>query len=142
AMDPLFLPGFSDAGAHLTNIAFYDAHLRALRLAHEAKGDEGASIMVRRLTRDAARLFGLDAGAIEPGAQADVVLIDPQRLMRHDGEAATERVWREALQTEQLVVRSDGVVRLVLIRGEVAWSVEGRGEALATRKLGRVLKAA
>lgn len=37
-MDPLLLPGFNDSGAHLTNMAFYDGNLRALKLA--AQGDE------------------------------------------------------------------------------------------------------
>lgn len=140
-MDPLFLPGFSDSGAHLTNLAFYDVNLRALRIAHESRGEAAVGYMVRRLTRDAAELFNVDAGTIEPGAQADIVLIDPRALLAHDGEASTARVYREALQNDQLVNRSDGVVRRVLIAGVTAWSAEGPGAALETQKLGRVLKA-
>jgi len=32
-IDPVLLPGFNDSGAHLTNLAFYDCNLRALKLA-------------------------------------------------------------------------------------------------------------
>lgn len=141
AMDPLFLPGFSDSGAHLTNIAFYDVNLRALRIAYDTRGEQGVGYMVRRLTRDAAELFNVDAGTIEPGAAADVVLVDPAKLLAHDGEASTRRIWREALANEQLVNRSDGVVARVLIRGETVWTSEGAAPALASRKFGRVLKA-
>ncbi len=141
AMDPTFLPGFADCGAHLTNLAFYDVNLRALRIALEERGEEGVAFMVKRLTRDAASVFDIDAGSIEPGDQADIVLIDPAALARHDGEKNTVRIWRETLQNEQLVNRSDGVVRKVFIRGEEAWDGEGFSAAFERRKLGRVLPA-
>jgi len=140
-MSDLFLPGFADSGAHLTNLAFYDVNLRALKIATEAKGETGAAFMVKRLTRDAADVFGLDAGSIEVGAQADLVLIDPEALLRHDGEANTRRIWRETLQNDQLVCRSDGVVKNVFIRGEDVWTGEDFAPAFERKKLGRVLRA-
>lgn len=140
-MSDLFLPGFADSGAHLTNLAFYDVNLRALKIAAEAKGEAGAAFMVKRLTRDAAEVFGLDAGSIEVGAQADLVLIDPEALMRHDGEANTRRIWREVLKNDQLVCRSDGVVKNVFIRGEDVWTGEDFAPAFERKKLGRVLRA-
>ncbi len=140
-MSELFLPGFADSGAHLTNLAFYDVNLRALKIATEAKGEAGAAYMVKRLTRDAAEVFGLDAGSIDIGAQADLVLIDPDALMRHDGEANTQRIWRETLQNDQLVCRSDGVVKGVFIRGEEVWDGKDFTPAFERKKLGRVLLA-
>ena len=140
-MDPAFLPGFADSGAHLTNLAFYDANLRALKIALEEKGDAGVAFMVKRLTRDAADVFGVEAGSIDPGAQADIVLIDPAALVKHDGEKSTMRVWRDVLQNDQLVNRSDGVVKQVFIRGETVWREGAFSEALGAQKLGRVLKA-
>lgn len=140
-MDPTFLPGFADSGAHLTNLAFYDVNLRALKIALETKGEAGVAYMVKRLTRDAADVFGVEAGSIDPGAQADIVLIDPKALAAHDGEKNTIRVWRDVLGNEQLVNRSDGVVRRVLIRGETVWRDGVFTEALGAKKLGRVLKA-
>jgi cytosine/adenosine deaminase-related metal-dependent hydrolase len=97
--------------------------------------------MVKRLTRDAAEVFGVEAGSIDPGAQADIVLIDPAALANHDGEKSTMRVWRDVLQNDQLVNRSDGVVKQVLIRGETVWRGGVFTEALGAQKLGRVLKA-
>jgi len=140
-MSPAFLPGFSDSGAHLTNLAFYDVNLRALKIAHDARGEDGVAYMVKRLTRDAADVFGVEAGSIAPGAQADIVLIDPRALARHDGEKNTVRIWRETLQNDQLVNRSDGVVARVFIRGEEVWDGEGFTAAFEKRKLGRVLLA-
>jgi N-acyl-D-aspartate/D-glutamate deacylase len=140
-MSELFLPGFADSGAHLTNLAFYDVNLRALKIAMEARGEEGAAYMVKRLTRDAAELFGIDAGSIEPGAQADIVLIDPEALIRHDGEKNTQRIWREVLQNDQLVCRSDGVVKGVFIRGEEVFDGAAFTPAFERKKLGRVLLA-
>ena len=140
-MSPAFLPGFADSGAHLTNLAFYDVNLRALRIAWEAKGEAGVAWMTKRLTRDAANVFDIDAGSIEPGDQADIVLIDPEALKKHDGEKNTMKIWRETLQNDQLVNRSDGVVRRVFIAGEEVWSGEGFTGAFENRKLGRVLRA-
>ena len=140
-MSDLFLPGFADSGAHLTNLAFYDVNLRALKIATEAKGEAGAAYMVKRLTRDAAEVFGLDTGTIDVGAQGDLVLIDPAALMRHDGEANTQRIWRDTLQNDQLVCRSDGVVRGVFIRGEEVWDGKAFTPVFENKKLGRVLLA-
>lgn len=138
-MSPLFLPGFSDSGAHLTNLAFYDVNLRALKIAFEEKGEDGVAYMVKRLTRDAAALFDIDAGSIEPGAQADITLIDPEALKAHDGVANTKRIYREVLDNEQLVNRSDGVVKMTIIAGETVWRDNSFTPALSNRKLGRVL---
>jgi N-acyl-D-aspartate/D-glutamate deacylase len=140
-MSDLFLPGFADSGAHLTNLAFYDVNLRALKFAMAAKGEAGAAYMVKRLTRDAAEVFGLDTGTIDVGAQADLVLIDPDALRRHDGEANTVRIWRDTLQNDQLVCRSDGVVKSVIIRGEEVWDGKAFTPAFERKKLGRVLRA-
>lgn len=136
-----FLPGFADSGAHLTNLAFYDVNLRALKIAYEANREEGVAYMVKRLTRDPAALFDIDAGSIAPGARADIVLIDPAALARHDGEKNTIRIWRETLRNDQLVNRSDGVVKKVFIAGEEVWSGEDFTPALGEKKLGQVLRA-
>ncbi len=140
-MSDLFLPGFADSGAHLTNLAFYDVNLRALKIAMEAQGEAGVAFMVKRLTRDAADVFGIDAGSIDIGAQADIVLLDPKALARHDGEKNTIRIWREVLKNDQLVCRSDGVVKGVFIRGEEVFDGAAFTPAFERKKLGRVLRA-
>lgn len=138
-MSPQFLPGFSDAGAHLTNMAFYDVNLRALQIAADEKGEAGVAYMARRLTRDPADFFAVDAGRIDIGAQADIVLIDPEKLRRYDAEANTRRVYRDVLGHDQLVNRSDGVVAHVFVAGARVFSGGAFTEHFESRRLGRVL---
>ena len=140
-MSPKFLPGFADSGAHLTNMAFYDINLRALKIAMEEKGEEGVAYMARRLTRDPAEFFGVRAGRMEIGEQADLVLIDPQALTQYQSEKHTRREYRDILEHEQLVNRSDGVVAKVFIAGEPVFDEGAFGPSFETRKLGRVLLA-
>ena len=137
-MDPLLLPGFNDSGAHLTNMAFYDANLRALRLAAQG-GDADVAYMVRRLTRDPAAVFGIDAGTMDAGDPADLVLIDPVQLQQYDGESRVDRVYRSEFDHEQLVNRSDGVVSAVVIGGSLAFRNGDFTENFNRRKLGRIL---
>jgi N-acyl-D-aspartate/D-glutamate deacylase len=138
-MNPLLLPGFNDCGAHLTNMAFYDVNLRSLKLAAQG-GETDVSYMVKRLTKDAADVFGVEAGTIYVGDVADLILIDPEKLAKHDGEAHVQRIYREEFQHQQLVNRSDGIVPLVLIGGNVAWRDNEFAPDLETRPFGRLLK--
>jgi N-acyl-D-aspartate/D-glutamate deacylase len=94
---------------------------------------------VRRLTREPAEFFGIDAGRLEPGAQADLVLIDPEALKCYDTDANRRMIRREIFEHEQLVNRSDGVVSAVFIAGEKVWNGRNFTPALGTRKLGRAL---
>ena len=139
-MDPILLPGFNDSGAHLTNMAFYDCNLRALQLAKEGGGKDVA-YMVRRLTRDVSEIFGIKAGTLETGADADITIIDPKTLERYDGEANVERIYREEFEHEQLVNRSDDVVVATIIGGKIAWNNNGFTKKLNKEKFGRVLTA-
>ncbi|WP_404365975.1 amidohydrolase family protein [Marinobacter sp.] len=137
-MDPQLLPGFNDSGAHLTNMAFYDGNLRALKMASDG-GDQDVAYMVKRLTRDPARVFGVRGGSMEVGDQADIVLIDPFALRRFDHNKSVRRQYREEFQHEQLVNRTDGVVPLVMIAGHPAWSSDRFESALGREKMGTVL---
>lgn len=138
-MDPKLLPGFNDSGAHLTNMAFYDVNLRSLKLAAEG-GEADTSYMVKRLTKDAADVFGVDRGTIYEGDIADLILVDPKQLAKYDGEQNVERVFREEYQHPQLVNRSDGVVPMVLIDGKAAWQNDGFAENLGKERFGSLLK--
>ena len=138
-MDPTLLPGFNDSGAHLTNMAFYDVNLRSLKLASEG-GEKDTNYMVKRLTKDAADLFDVDRGTIYQGDVADLILVDPKALAKYDGESSVERIFREEYQHPQLVNRSNGVVPLVLINGEVAWQDDAFSDQLGQSRLGQLLK--
>lgn len=137
-MNPQLLPGFNDSGAHLTNMAFYDGNLRALRLAAEG-GDRDVAYMVRRLTRDPARVFGVRGGTIDVGEQADLILVDPAALQSFDPDKSVHRIYREEFQHDQLVNRTDGVVPLVMIAGHPVWNGTGFEERLGREKLGTLL---
>ena len=138
---PHMLPGFNDSGAHLINLAFFDGNLLTLKMAAQ-ESIERVADAVRRLTRAPAEFFGVDAGRLEPGAQADLVLIDPTALAAYDTDANRRMVYREIFEHEQLVNRSDGVVTAVFIAGEQVWDGRAVTPALGTRKLGRALRAA
>jgi N-acyl-D-aspartate/D-glutamate deacylase len=138
-MNPLLIPGFNDCGAHLTNMAFYDVNLRSLKLASSG-GDKDITYLVKRLTKDAADLFGVKAGTINEGDTADLILVDPEALANYDGEANVIRQFRKAYNNDQLVNRSDGVVPLVMIAGNVAWENDDFNGELGEKPMGRLLR--
>jgi len=113
---------FSDAGAHIRNMAFYNLPLRMLKLVKETV-DEGKPLMsmekaVWRMTGDQADWFGVDAGRIQQGDRADVVILDPAGF-----EQNLEDVhWREMenFGLQRLVNRNPGLVKHVLINGKMA----------------------
>ena len=135
------MPGFNDSGAHITNMAFFDANLMSLKLA-QARSLQTVSTMVKRLTREPAEFFGLDVGSLEIGAQADIVLIDPEVLKTWDSNDNRVLEYRELFKHKQMFNRSEGVVKTVLINGEPAWQNGQATEALGTQRMGRALRAA
>ncbi|MCC2655482.1 MAG: N-acyl-D-glutamate deacylase [Panacagrimonas sp.] len=135
---PLLIPGFNDSGAHLTNMAFFDGNLRTLKIAQE-DGVERVGQAVRRLTREPAEFLGIDAGRLEPGAAADLVLIDPERLRTWDPEKTYRFIWRDCFEAKQLVNRPEGVVSVVLIAGRLAWQEGGYTPDFGQRRFGRVM---
>ncbi|MEM8501440.1 MAG: amidohydrolase family protein [Pseudomonadota bacterium] len=134
------LPGFSDSGAHITNMAFFDVNLMALKLGQE-DGEDSVSKVVHRLTREPAEFFGLDVGRLDIGAQADITIVDPERLAQYDSNDNRKIIYRELFEHEQMVNRSDGVVSRVLIKGETVWQDQQFSAALGQKKLGRALRA-
>ena len=135
------LPGFNDSGAHITNMAFFDANLNSLKLAQQ-KSLQTVAIMVKRLTSEPAAFFGLDVGTLELGDQADIVMIDPEALKSWDDNSNRQLIYRELFEHQQMVSRSDGVVTHTFINGEPVWRNGEYGEALGKQTLGRALRAA
>lgn len=140
--DPQTLPGFSDSGAHLTNMAYYDSNLRGLQIA-QRRSLRDVAYHIGRLTRVPAEFWGMDdrLGTIEPGRQADLVLIDPAALAAYDSDANTTFGYRQAVDAEQMLNRSDGVVTDVWVAGTRAWKDAAPTEALGTTQMGRALTA-
>lgn len=129
---PDILIGFSDAGAHLRNMAHYNFPMRLLKTVRDAER-AGRPFMtvgraVQRLSSEIADWLGLDAGVLAPGRAADVVVIDPRGL-----DACVEEIHEAPMPgfpgLDRLVRRNDAAVRAVYVNGKPA----GRG--------GRVLRA-
>ena len=140
-LDENSMPGFNDSGAHITNMAFFDANLMSLKLAQE-QGLDTVSTFVKRLTREPAAFFGLDVGTLEIGAQADITLINPDALKDWNCDATRKLEFRELFQHNQMVNRPEGIVSRVYIRGEPVWDGSDFTDVLGSRPLGRALRAA
>ncbi len=135
---PLLLPGFNDSGAHLTNMAFYDGNLRTLKFAQE-DGVNKVAAAVKRLTREPAEFVGINVGSIEPGALADLALIDPDKLSCWGPEKTYEYIWRDCFAHHQLVNRPQGVVAAVFVGGKLAWQEGQFQPTLGQEAFGRVV---
>lgn len=135
------MPGFNDSGAHITNMAFFDANLSALKLA-QAESLATVSRVVQRLTSEPAQFFGLDVGTLDIGAQADITMINPEILAPYESDPNRQLIYRDLFEHKQMVNRSDGVVSRVLISGETVWCDNDFTASLGSKTLGRALRAA
>jgi len=135
------MPGFNDSGAHITNMAFFDANLMSLKLAQE-RGLNTVSAVIKRLTREPAEFFGLDVGSLDIGAQADIALVNPEALKDWNCDQTRELEYRELFQHNQMVNRPEGIVSGVLINGQQVWRDGAFTDVLGSRPLGRALRAA
>jgi N-acyl-D-aspartate/D-glutamate deacylase len=120
---PDVLMGFSDAGAHLRNMAHYNFPLRLLRRVREAErgGRPFMSVerAVHRLTGEIGQWMGLDAGVLAQGKRADVVVVNPEGL-DEKVDKATEAPMENFGGFVRLVRRNDAAVKAVLISGREA----------------------
>lgn len=128
AVEPSVHMGFSDAGAHLRNMAFYNYALRMLRRVRDADR-AGQSFMttehaVHRLTAEVADWFGLEAGTLREGDRADFVVIDPAAL-NADLDAYHENSVPFYGGLSRMVNRNDAAVVATGVGGQVVFR-EGR----------------
>lgn len=145
ASRPEIQMGFADSGAHLRNMAFYNAGLRFLRRVQESAeaGREFLSLerAVHRLTGELGDWYGLDAGTLRLGDRADIAVIDPAGLSEASADYA-EAVLDGLGGVARMVNRNDEAVAATIIGGELAYSygtfVEGFG---TTRSFGSFLRA-
>ncbi|MFC9967258.1 amidohydrolase family protein [Nocardia ignorata] len=143
AADPSVQLGFSDAGAHLRNMAFYNFGLRLLRRVAAAGERPFMSVehAVHRLTGELADWYGLDAGHLRLGDRADAVVIDPAHL-DDTLDAYAESPVAVYGGLSRMVNRNDETVRAVFVNGRYVF---GRGAAdpvLGTERVGEFLRAA
>jgi len=136
--------GFSDAGAHLRNMAFYNFPLRLLALVRKRQA-AGQHILplgqaVHRVTAELADFLGIDAGRIQVGGRADLVVIDPELL--DDRVADVVEVPMPGIASvNRMVNRGDDAIRAVLISGRVAWADGKRADGFGDEPgYGRLLR--
>jgi N-acyl-D-aspartate/D-glutamate deacylase len=134
--------GFSDAGAHLRNMAFYNYAIRLLTRVHQA--DESfmsKEQAVYKLTGEIGDFYGLDAGHLRVGDRADLAVIDPAGL-DNETESYAEAAMPEFGGISRMVNRNDRAVAATLVGGRVVYRlgefVPGYGTTYAT---GRFLRA-
>ncbi len=133
--------GFSDAGAHLRNFAYYNFPLRMLKRVRDAE-QAGRPFMsteraIHRLTGEIGDWLGLDAGHLRNGAVADVVIVDPEGLT-DEVEKLTTAPMPGFTGLQRLVRRNESAIRGVWVGGRRAWDT-GPTPALGRERLGRVL---
>jgi len=113
---------FSDAGAHIRNMAFYNLPLRMLKLVNESI-EEAKPMMtmekaIWRMTGDQADWFGVDAGRIKVCDRADVVVLDPTGFDQNLEDVHWAEM--ENFGLKRLVNRNPGLVKYVVINGKMA----------------------
>jgi N-acyl-D-aspartate/D-glutamate deacylase len=145
ARDRAVQMGFSDAGAHLRNMAFYNMGLRLLRHVRDA-AEAGTPFMtveqaVHRLTGELADWYRLDAGHLRIGDRADVVVIDPARLDERLDDYAEEPVAQYG-GLSRMVNRNDATVKAVLVGGRAVFLDGVATELVGRQRTGRFLRAA
>ncbi|BBX92468.1 amidohydrolase family protein [Mycolicibacterium boenickei] len=145
ARDPGIQLGFSDAGAHLRNMAFYNMGLRLLRHVRDAEraGTPFMSIeqAVHRLTGELADWYRIDAGHLRIGDRADVVVIDPERLDDSLDAYAEETVDHYG-GLSRMVNRNDDTVTAVLVGGRTVFADGRLTDLVGKQRTGRFLRAA
>jgi N-acyl-D-aspartate/D-glutamate deacylase len=144
ARNPGIQMGFSDAGAHLRNMAFYNMGLRMLRHVQEADR-AGKPFMtieraVHRLTGELADWYRIDAGHLRIGDRADVVIVDPDTLDSRLDDYAEERVDQYG-GLSRMVNRNDDTVSAVLVAGRVVFLDGMPTEVVGSERTGRFLRA-
>jgi N-acyl-D-aspartate/D-glutamate deacylase len=111
--DSIVMSGSSDGGAHLASFTGADYTTRLL--ADWVPDTISLEQAIWRLTGMPATVHGLrDRGFLRPGAWADLVVFDPQRLAAGDAYLARDF----PAETERYVVDAEGYA-LVVVNGEV-----------------------
>ncbi len=143
AVEPGIQMGFSDAGAHLRNMAFYNSGLRLLRHVRDAEraGRPFMSVehAVHRMTGELGDWYGIDAGHLRVGDRADLFIVDPEMLDERL-DAYAEQTVAEYGGMSRMVNRNDETVSAVLVGGRAVF-LDGRPtEVLGRERTGSFLR--
>lgn len=132
------LPGFTDAGAHVQSLGYYDGAISLLKQA-VTTGFMPVERAVSRVTGEPARWFRLNAGVIKEGAKADLLLINPDHLRAPISEQV--EIEDQALDGAVRMVKrgSEQIVEAVYINGRLAVCNGAVMESLGRERLASVL---
>ncbi|MBM7416463.1 MULTISPECIES: amidohydrolase family protein [Nocardiaceae] len=134
--------GFSDAGAHLRNMAFYNFGIRLLRRVHDAhESFLTVGQAAHKLSGELADFYGVDTGHLRLGDRADIVVVNPAGLT-DEVDAYNEESMPEFSGLSRMVNRNDDAVTATLIGGRVVYR-EGRFASWfgVSERAGRFLRA-
>ncbi|MBW4518645.1 MAG: amidohydrolase family protein [Scytolyngbya sp. HA4215-MV1] len=135
---PAILPGFTDAGAHVRNLGYYDGALSLLKQAVTTRflSPEAA---IHRITAEPAHWFRLNTGVLKIGAKADLVLLNPTAL--HQPISPQVEISDPLLDGEPRMVKrgSEAIVQAVYINGVRVVHCGQISERLGRERLGTVL---
>jgi N-acyl-D-aspartate/D-glutamate deacylase len=132
--------GFADSGAHINNMAFYNFPIRMIKYVKDSH-ERGEPCMpyeklIWRLTKENADFFNIDAGTIEEGKRADLVVIDFENL----DDSIHQYYKAEFLSgIERLVNRDDKYVNYVMISGKTVWENGQFDERVGKERFGDYL---
>lgn len=126
------LIGFSDAGAHLRNMAFYNFPLHMLQWSLKPNSQISPEFAVYRLTGEIAQWYSIDAGVLQQGRRADIAIVDPVALEQENLDSYAEAPFKELGGLMRVVNRNDKVVKATIINGRLAWNGEKFSEDLGS----------
>ncbi len=135
---------FSDAGAHLTNMAFYNFPQQMLKHVYTSIQDHNPIMSIEkciwRLSKEQADWFGLDACYLSEGKIADLNIIDPN-YFDNVSDNVEEDTIEEFNNFKRLVNRNKLLMSYVIVGGKIIYEnykfVEGYGKSF---KVDRTLK--
>jgi dihydroorotase len=89
-----------------------------LKWAQEsAMGEQGLAAAIRKVTSDAARIAGIEAGRLEAGAVADICIVDPDKRWT----VAANALASQGKHTPFLGYELAGQVQLTIVGGRIAY---------------------
>jgi N-acyl-D-aspartate/D-glutamate deacylase len=135
---PHIFPGFTDAGAHVRSLGYYDGALSLLKQA-VTTGFLTPQAAIARVTGEPAQWWRLDTGVLKVGAKADLLLLSPTGL--HQPISPQIEIADPLLDgTPRMVKRgSDDIVAAVYINGVQVIERGQVGDRLGKERLGHVL---
>jgi dihydroorotase len=111
---------FSEAEAGVTGLEL----LLPLTLKWAGEMDVPLMTALSRITADAARVLGIDAGHLSPGAPADVCVFDPDRYWKVEPAALKS----QGKNTPYTGYEIAGRVAYTLIDGQIVYEASGNGK--------------